>query len=306
MLQALVDRSKSEVTKKSYALKVKKALEITGNTTPERMLKSHAASMSKLRAHYTKHSTLKQTLTVIVSMISANPAWRDKNPKVSTLWLKAHGEASRVLALDRKFTRYEDVRHKFVCMDEIVKMKKRLKKGAHDGDLIDSMTYLLLVLCVDVPPKRADFNDLKIVRKDVLKGNYLIVHDGNRLELVMHEYKTCRDVAYREVLPKQASRDIMASLDAFPRAYLFSGNDGGPMTPSAYSQFVIRRFKHLFGKGVGLSSLRHIYISDLYLNSATKAEKVAAAASMQHSIDMQKTYVVRHADGRDVCVKGSA
>jgi hypothetical protein len=31
-------------------------------------------------------------------------------------------------------------------MDEIVKMK-RLKKGAHDG-IIDSMTYLLLVLVV--------------------------------------------------------------------------------------------------------------------------------------------------------------
>jgi hypothetical protein len=106
----------------------------------------------------------------------------------------------------------------------------------------------------------------------VLKGNYPIVHDGTASSC--RRTSTRRRIAYREVLPKQAFRDIM-SLNAFPRAYLFSGNDGGPMTPSA-SQFVIRRFKHLFGKGVGLSSLRHIYISDLYLNSATKAEKVAA------------------------------
>lgn len=301
MLKALIDRSKSEVTKKSYALKIRKALEVTGQSTVERMLKSADPSLSKLRAYYTKNSTLKQTLTVIGSLISANPKWRDANPRQASKWLTAHAAASREMSEDRKVTRFEDVEHKFVCLDEIVKMKRRLKKTANTGDLTDSMTYLLLVMCVDVPPKRADFNDLKIVTKDIHKGNYIIAHAENRLELVMHEYKTCRDVAYRETLPKGVSREISASLDAFPRTYLFSGNDGGKMTPSAYSQFVIRRFTHLFGKGIGLSSLRHIYISDLYQKNATKAEKASVAASMQHSVEMQKTYVVVKANGKSLC-----
>jgi hypothetical protein len=46
-------------------------------------------------------------------------------------------------------------------------MKKRLKKAANTGDLQDSLTYLLLVMCVDIP-KRADYNDLKMVMKNQL------------------------------------------------------------------------------------------------------------------------------------------
>jgi hypothetical protein len=43
------------------------------------------------------------------------------------------------------------------------------------------------------------------------------------MELVMHEYKTQREVAYREMLPKQVSRDISASLDAFHASICFRG-----------------------------------------------------------------------------------
>lgn len=301
MLAALLKKSKSDVTRRSYELKIKKAMEVTSSTTPESMLKAYDRSFAALGEHYTKSSTLKQTLTVIVALISANPVWRDKNKGVSGKWVSAHGVAARGLAEDRKFTKYDDVKHKFVCLDEVVKMKRRLKRTAHTGDLVDSMTYLLLVMCTDVPPKRADYNDLKMTSKDLHKGNYIVIHADNKLELVMHEYKTAKDVAYREFLPKQVSRDIVASLDAFPRTYLFAGADGGPMTPSAYSQFVIRRFKHLFDKGVGLSSLRHMYISDMYEKGATKARKEAVAASMQHSVQMQQTYVVQKKDGSNTC-----
>lgn len=301
MLKVLIDKSKSEVTKKSYGLKIKKALEVTGCPTVEKMLKSADASLRKLESHYPKNSTLKQTLTVIVSLISANPDWRDKNPRPSSKWVSAHGEASRTMAEERKYTKYEVVKKKFVCLEDIVKMKKRLKKTANTNDLTDSMTYVLLVMCTDIPPKRADYNDLKMVSVEPFKGNYIFMHADNKMELVMHEYKTQRDVAYREILPKQVSRDIAASLDAFPRRYLFSGNDGGCMTPSAYSQWVIRRFKALFGKGVGLSSLRHIYITDLYQRDASKAEKEEVKKSMQHSVAMQKTYVVMKNSGKKIC-----
>jgi hypothetical protein len=36
--------------------------------------------------------------------------------------------------------------------EDIVKMKKRLKKAANTGDLQDSLTYILLVMCVDILP----------------------------------------------------------------------------------------------------------------------------------------------------------
>jgi hypothetical protein len=119
------------------------------------------------------------------------------------------------------------------------------------------------------------------------------------MELVMHEYKTQREVAYREMLPKQVSRDISASLDAFPTPLSVFGERWRMYDLSAYSQWVIRRFTALFGKGVGLSSIRHIYITDMYQRNATKAEKESVAKSM-HSVTMQKTYVMKKS-GKAIC-----
>jgi hypothetical protein len=48
--------------------------------------------------------------------ISANPDWRDKNPRPSSKWVTAHGSASRIMAEQRKFTKCEEVKNKFVCL----------------------------------------------------------------------------------------------------------------------------------------------------------------------------------------------
>jgi hypothetical protein len=133
MLKVLIDKAKSDVTKKSYSLKISKALEVTGCSSVERMLKSADASLKKLEKHYPKNSTLKQTLTVIVSSYPRID-WRDKNPAPVANGSRLTG-ARRVSWRNRKFW-YEEVKNKFVCLEDIVKMKKRLKLPT--GDLQDS------------------------------------------------------------------------------------------------------------------------------------------------------------------------
>jgi hypothetical protein len=66
------------------------------------------------------------------------------------------------------------------------------------------MTYLLSSYA-DIPPKRADYNDLKMVTKEPFKGNYVIMHAENKMELANYarEYKTQREVAYRDALPNK-------------------------------------------------------------------------------------------------------
>jgi hypothetical protein len=113
-----VDRS----ALKQSADALKKALEIAGNTTPERMLKSHAASMSK-PVRTTRSTHAQETLTVIVP-ISANRRGATRT-RLQHLWLKPTARR-RVLALG-PFTRPTCATSS--CAWTIVKMKKRLKKA---------------------------------------------------------------------------------------------------------------------------------------------------------------------------------
>jgi hypothetical protein len=117
------------------------------------------------------------------------------------------------------------------------------------------------------------------------------------MELVMHEYKTQREVAYREMLPKRGTfREVLWTR---PTPLSVFGERWRMYDLSAYSQWVIRRFTALFGKGVYRAL--HIYITDMYQRNATKAEKESVAKSMQHSVTMQKTYVVMKKSGKAIC-----
>jgi hypothetical protein len=111
-----------------------KSVEVTGCSSVERMLKSADTSLKKLEKHYPKNSTADVDRDCF---ISANPDWRDKNPRPSSKWVTVTG-ARRVMAEQRK-VHQEEVKNKFVCLEDIVKMKKRLKKAANTGDLQDSL-----------------------------------------------------------------------------------------------------------------------------------------------------------------------
>jgi cAMP phosphodiesterase len=64
------------------------------------MLKSADTSLKKLEKHYPKNSTLKQTLTVIVSHIRESRLERQN--RAGSKWVTAHGSASRIMAEQRE------------------------------------------------------------------------------------------------------------------------------------------------------------------------------------------------------------
>jgi hypothetical protein len=297
---------RSPETLRSYLCKLRKAREVTGARDTRTMLAAPARSLAALRAHYTTPATLKQTLTVVLAVLAHNSTWADAHPKAAAQWKEAHTQAARTAALDGKVTRFEAVAHKFVCMSDVVAARRRLRAAANSGTLAHTLTHLMLVFFSQVPPKRADYNELSVVPAGGAEprgGNYVLLSSSRAAELVMHDYKTAKrgGQAFRERLSRPAAAALRESLLAFPRKYVFPGRDGGPMTAAAFSQFVIRQCRALFGKPVGVSQLRHAYVTDLFERGATAAEKRAAAVSMQHSSATQKTYVVRREDGAPVC-----
>jgi hypothetical protein len=114
----------------------------------------------------------------------------------------------------------------------------------------------------------------------------------------MNIYKTSKHYKkIEEELPEGLVRDIRVSVKRWPREYLFvkdaekphGGKD--PMNNSTYSAFVQRTFEHLFGRGTGVSLLRHIYISEkLNLDNMTLEEQEEEARLMLHTSGLQRQY----------------
>jgi hypothetical protein len=294
---------RSEVTTRTYLCRLRKAMEITSKPSARAMLADHKASLAALDAHYAHPTTYKLVLAAVGALIAANGKWAEANPAAAGAWKAALRDARTD---PRKTTDLEGVRHKFACFEEVEAARRKLAAaGPNRGDLNKSLTHLLLVFFTLVPPKRADYNALRVLTSEPRTdpGNYVLVRPGRPVCLVMHEFKTsgATEGPFRERLVPEAAAALCASLKAHPRNHVFVGRDGGPMSPSAFSQFVIRRTTLALGKPVGVTQLRHAYVTALYEGNASIADKRIAAESMQHSVATQKTYVVTRPDGGRVC-----
>jgi hypothetical protein len=111
--------------------------------------------------------------------------------------------------------------------------------------------------------------------------------------LVFTTYKTSEDYhRVDEVIPKQAYIDIKDSLRRHPRTHLFITRLGKPFASNnAFSKWVMHMFDTLFGKGTGVTMLRHIYITEkIDFNVMNDEELEEVSHQMMHSRGLQRKY----------------
>jgi hypothetical protein len=108
----------------------------------------------------------------------------------------------------------------------------------------------------------------------------------------MNLYKTSKyHQTVEEDLPASLVRDIETSLARWPREYVFRKDDGKPMSNNTYSAFVKKTFEEFFGRGTGVSLLRHIYITEkLDFDDMTIEEQNEEAKLMLHTTGLQRQY----------------
>ena len=278
----------SDETRRSYALKQAFAVRVVGARSFEDMVARPERSVAKLRAHYGSTATLRQMLTAVLSGARA----LEKAPE----WRKFHAELSREIASQKHGVLTPEMAAKYVCWDKIVEAAAAARGHS---TLVESLETVLLAMVTALPPKRADFGDLSI---NGSSGNRLVLPRRGDATLILTEFKTSK--AHGELVercPARLTSVIRKSLGAWPRSRLFVAADGRPMSPSAYGAFVRRAMARRVGKPVGLTMLRHIYISDVVLGGDPGAKDAAAAASMLHSTKQQRSYLVLRADGTPVC-----
>jgi hypothetical protein len=117
----------------------------------------------------------------------------------------------------------------------------------------------------------------------------------------LHKHKTSKTYAeIVEDVPQRLTKQIAASLDAWPRSHVFVNTRGRPLTNNGYTQFVIRSFKEMFGRGAGTALLRHAYVTErVDFNNMSTEQRQHIARLMGHTTDVQDTVYRWVGDWRD-------
>lgn len=252
----------------------------------------------KLQAAYPSLTTRKNMVTPLLSLIREDTELRtsEEFEEARTRWKKLHDDLHK--HQDARIRRSEPADKqiaKYTSFEEIETKYEELKKAGGHTTRRESMQFVLLSILVHLRPKRADLGTVHIFvdtdpnRKDI---NYVVLRNKGVSFLAMNLYKTSKHYAtVEEDLPDALKRDIVRSLKRWPREYLFVKENMEPMSNNTYSHFVSSTFEDLFGRGTGVSLLRHIYISEkLNLDNMTLEEQEEEARYMLHTSGLQRQY----------------
>ena len=228
-------------------------------------------------------------------------------PATTTYWRARLKEAVAVadeLAKDNTLTEREAA--SMPTYEELNKALRIASADAH-ATLGSSQEYLWLLISVNVPPKRADWGQLLLV-KNVSRipqsTNALVLPPSGPASLCLQVYKTDKHYhRYVEELPESVTAAIRDSLHIHPRAYLFVDRSGGCFkTRDAWRQWVQRKLTKLLKRKATVNGLRKLWVQT-YANPArtTIRQQEEIAKTMLHSAYSQRThYMHRIPDVKDI------
>ena len=153
--------------------------------------------------------------------------------------------------------------------------------------------YTILALYTETQPRRnQDYLDMMVVKKmpTNTEHNYLVLARGKPTKFVFNIYKTAKKYGQQILdVPPTLAEIIKLYLKFNPQKKEASHNflvsyDGSPIVAQ---NAITRILNKVFGKKVGSSMLRHIFLSTKY--DIKEMEKDATA--MGHSVEEQKKYM---------------
>lgn len=280
-------------TRLSYSRKVNFAVKVAGAKDFDALIASDEA-YAKLRKYYKSDNTLKATLTAVLAGIREKSKTHASLPK----WRVRHAEVSKAASSAKSGVLTKSIEKKYVCWCEI---EAAAKKAVKHRTIEESMDAVLLAMVTMIPPKRSDYGDVSVVTADKGDKNRIIVPKSGATTLVLTEFKTSKSHGeHRETLPAKLGSVVRKSLAAWPRSKLFVDSSGEAMSPGAFGAYVKAAMTRHVGKPVGVTMLRHIYISDVvvHMNDGSRTD---TAKKMLHSVKEQKEYVITRSGGAPVC-----
>ena len=166
----------------------------------------------------------------------------------------------------------------------------------------DLLSYVILSLYTDTQPRRnKDYMDMYVVSAEPADAtrNYYVVPEQ---KFVFNNYKTAKTYGKQIVnVPNSPEAPLASTLEMFLKHHpLHKGKltkksdfrmlvkmDGTPLN-SVNS--ITRILNRIFGKKIGSSMLRHIYLTGKY--GKEDAERREDAHNMGHSVEQQREYIL--------------
>jgi hypothetical protein len=294
----------SDTTASAYI----KTMTILNNKTPFKnlsFLKKTDEIMKKVSEY--AESTQKTLLASITSVLSLD---KDKSgyKKTYKFYYDKMMEKSKTAKLEGgKVEATEKQTENWLTWEDVLKKLAELKEQTEAFAKVKSLSapqfhtllsYLILSLYVYVPPRRNQdylgMDVFKALKKDNLedldKGkNYLIVLKGVPTEFVFNVYKTAKTYGQQKVaIPDTLKEVINVYLGHLgDKNKTFKLLRTGAKEPMDQANGITRVLNKVFGKKIGSSMLRHIYLSSKY--DITEMSK--DAEDMGHSLSEQKEYM---------------
>lgn len=168
----------------------------------------------------------------------------------------------------------------------------RTKKQITHADFNTLLNAVILSLYTDVPPRRnQDYQEMFVTKKWTDKH----AKDCNWLDLggkqfVFNVYKTAKTHGQQTMeIPPALYDTVYVFLRNHPgngtKDFRFLTTEDG--TPMMAKNAITRILNRIFGKSVGSTMLRHIYLSDKYdIKGMTEDAEL-----MGHSLDLQRQYM---------------
>lgn len=255
-----------------------------------------------------KENTKRGYLISIVSALGLDKSNKQKQKLYDDYYKLMMDKNKELKSKEASNEKTETQKENWLTWDEVSKtfadLEAKVKSFAGNKEINEHQYNVLLQLVVLAlyyfkAPRRNEYQNMKIVKTDTaslpIDTNYLV---SDPRVFLFNVYKTSKkEGQLKEDIPPELFAVIQTYLKFHP---LLKGKkiikttavpflvyyDGKP-----FSQVnaITRILNKTFGKKVGSSMLRHIYLSSKY--GAVLEEMKEDAGSMSHSVGMQKDYI---------------
>jgi hypothetical protein len=202
-------------------------------------------------------------------------------------------ESDRITAQSQPKVAGIKIGGKAVAWKDVLDLGEKLQ-----SEDIGSPDSLLTSIYSLLPPRRlSDFLNMHVYKTDKAFGtsnteNSLVVNTRNKnIMLYVRDYKTAGTYGtWTKKITGVLFKCIMKSLADRPRTYLFENSKGESYQSSTFSKYVSDMFKRHLGVGLGVTDLRHLYVTFILSKNPSMHERQRVAEEMGHSTELQSMY----------------
>lgn len=280
----------SQYTRGQYAVQVRKVQGMAPGRTLEEILANPAIMLKRIEASTSNLQTKKSAISAMKALIKHN-SLQQQYATAAGIWHDAFK-----LVDDAITARYETAEptarevEQWMPWAAVLKKEKELAEREYG-----SMDHLLLAMYTHVPPQRQDYGNVKLVLEKPQKDiDYLLLPkcgDAPGAICLRHRKTVKKLGVYHADIPINLVKIVVASLRSYPREFLFQNSKGAPFVDkevfTCWSNNTLRR---MFGKQMGVSTLRHSFISSLDFNRLSPAALKGIAYAMGHDLRQQQLY----------------